>query len=670
MDERKVMRIPALLVVTGALLRAQAVPGPVIETFAGWDPEGVKAVKVGLASPLGVAVDGAGNVYFSQPVRQRVHRVTPDGILQIVAGSGDPGGAGDGALATKATLLNPAALAVDRAGNLFIATNTGIRIVETETGTIRTVMQVGAGAPLKSLDGLAAGAPGFLIASDPVDRRIKQIDIVTGNVTVVAGNGKAGLTGDNGPALSATLTRPSHLTADQQGNIYYAELLEPKVRRIDGTTGMITTVPIGRPDEDFPGELETSSGLAADAEGNLYVAQANRSRVLKVAAGTGEVTVFAGTGSQEFEADGQPASKTAVAAPLGLAADAAGNLYIAELLWARIMRVDAATREISTIAGNGLTAYNGDGASALEAQLYEPANVMAATSGDVFVSSALADRVLRIDATGRVTTAAGGGRYAKVGTKGGLPPAEVALTRPQALWLDVNGDLLLSDYDNRIVRRVPAGGGNVVNDALAPVETATFSTWLQQAGSMAGDGTRLYLSSPNHHAVWVIQAAEEGGWQVRPYAGTGEAGFGGDGGRALEAQLKGPSGLALDVDGNLYIADSRNHRVRKVDVNTREISTVWTGDDSSLPTGLAFNGEGVLYVADAGLHRVSILDVGAGKLKVVVGKGTAGFSGDGGPAVDAQLNRPCGIGFDREGRLYIADTGNQRIRRISTPSPQ
>ncbi|MBI5083712.1 MAG: SMP-30/gluconolactonase/LRE family protein [Acidobacteria bacterium] len=664
------MRLAALMVVTGALLRAQSAPGPVIETFAGWDPDGVKAVKVGLASPWATATDAAGNVYFSQPGRNRVYKVTLDGILQVVAGNGDRGETGDAGPAKEAALDYPTAIAVDRAGNLFIATATAIRMVETETGVIRTIMRTGSNLPLRSMNWLAAGPSGHLYVTDQADRRIKQIDPITGDVKTVAGNGRSGFTGNAGPATSATLTLPNMLAVDGQGNIYYAELVEPLVRRIDGATGIITSVSFGLLDEDFPGENEVPSGLATDAEGNLYVAQAYRSRVLKVAAGTQEVTVFAGSGSQEFEAEHRPAVKSALPLPQGLSTDVAGNVYIADLMYARVRRVDAATEELLTVAGNGLTAYNGDGGTALEAQLYEPANVLAAASGEVFVSSAFAGRVLRIDATGLVTTAAGGGNPARVGNEGGLPPSEVALTRPQALWLDVNGDLLFSDYDNRIVRRVPAGGGNVVNDALAPVESATFSLSLQQAGAMVGDGTRLFLSSPNHHAVWVIQAAEEGGWQVRPYAGTGEAGFSGDGGKALEAKLKGPSGLALDVDGNLYVADSRNHRVRKVDVNTREITTVWTGDDNSMPTGLAFNGEGKLYVADAGLHRVATLDAAAGTMRVVAGKGTAGFSGDGGPAIDAQLNRPCGIGFDREGRLYVADTGNQRIRRISTPRPQ
>jgi sugar lactone lactonase YvrE len=350
-----------------------------------------------------------------------------------------------------------------------------------------------------------------------------------------------------------------------------------------------------------------------------------------------------------------------VSLPQGLAAGAAGEVLIAELTPGRILRVSSAG-EVTTIAGNGLKLYNGDGAGPLQTQLAEPANVLPGANGALYIASAFADRVLRLDSSGTVGTAVGGGDPTDTAAEDQTAPQKVVLTRPQALLQDVNGDLLFSDYDNGVLRRLAAGGTDTKLEMEIPIGFTSFTAALQQQGTLAGDGTRVFLSSPSDHHVWVIEAG-----RVKPFAGTGEAGFRGEGGAAREAWLRNPSGLALDKDGNLYIADTRNHRIRKVDAATGSIATVWPQgevDEASLPTGLALDANGVLYAADAGLHRVWRIEADSGKATVAVGSGEAGFSGDDGPAADARLYRPCGIAFDSEGRLYIADTGNQRIRRV------
>ena len=383
-----------------------------IETVAGFDPDCVPATEIGPHRRLGHGHRRGWQCLLQSAVRHRIHKVTPDGVLRIVAGTGTQGSSGDGGPATAALIDNPTALAVDRQGNLYIATNTGIRCVSADSGMIRTVIKLGEGSPLRSLSAIAAGPQGFIFAADLQDHRIKLINVDTGETTPFAGNGRAAIAGDSGAALSAALLAPSLLAADVRGNLYYSEMFEPRARRIDASTGTITTVSIQPAGEDYPDEYELPSGLAADAEGNLYVSQVNRCRVLKVAGGDGDVTVFAGTGSQEFNGDDQPASTAAVPLPQGLAADAGGNVFIAQLLAARIRRVEAGSALITTIAGNGLVSYNGDGHSALETQLHEPANVLAPASGDLLITSAFAHRVLKVDATGVVTTTAGGGAVA------------------------------------------------------------------------------------------------------------------------------------------------------------------------------------------------------------------------------------------------------------------
>lgn len=639
------MKILAAVLMGAASLLAQQ--AAVIETVAGFDPEGAPAVTVGLTAPGGLAADLKGNVYFSQPVRSRVYRVTPEGALQLVAGNGMRGTDGDDGPARDARLDDPKAVAVDGAGNVYISTASGIRAVAAETGLIRTVLKLEQGGPLKTVTWMAAAPDGRLIVADAEARMLKAVDAATGAVSHVAGSGKSSIQGDNGPAITAGLQSPVLTAVDPQGNIYYAEQFEPRVRRIDAATGTITTVPLMIPDEDIPGEYEVASGLAADGSGNLYVAQVNRSRVLRITA-SGQVTVAAGAAA-------------GLALPRSLALSAAGELLIAEVASGRILRA-AAEGPATALAGNGLTSYNGDGLPARETQLAEPAGLTVAANGDVFIASTLADRVLKVEPAGTVKTVLGGGTGVDGDVVEDPSPLKVRLMRPQGLMLDASGDLLALDYDNKLVRRTAGDGSAAKVEVEVPVASVSFAVEMRQAGALASDGTRLFVSSPSDHHVFVIEPAK-----IKPFAGTGEPGFDGDGAAARDAHLRNPSGIVLDAEGNLYVADTGNHRIRKVSAATGDITTVWPAGDvneASLPVGLALDAAGALYAADAGLHKVWKIDVATGKAEAVAGTGEPGFSGDGGPAAEARLNRPCAVAFDKDGKLYIADTGNQRVRRV------
>jgi len=639
-----------------ATIACAQTPALVIDTVAGFDPDGVMATTIGLTNPWSLATDSAGNVYFSQPNRHRIHRVTPAGVLQIVAGTGEQGSTGDGGPALAATLDNPTDLFVDTPGDLYVVTNSGIRRVAAETGVISTVARQGDDEALRSIYGMAPGPAGYAIVADAVDHRLKQVSLRDGSVSVIAGTGRAGGSGDGGPATRATLRNPAAVATDRNGNIYFSELLEPRVRRIDVNDLTISTVSIQPAGEDAPDEYEVPSALATDNAGNLYVAQTNRSRVLRVARGEGEVTIFAGTGGQEFDGDDQPAITAAVPLPRGLAVDPAGNLLIAGQVDARIRQVSVSTGLISTIAGNGLRAYNGDGQPARQTQIYEPANVLPATDGSLYITSAFARRILRVDATATAAT---------------VPSGDITLVDPQALLQDANGDLLISNHDNRILLRLAGGTLNVEGET--PVRSSSFSQRIDYQASLASDGSRFYLTDPSHHTIWRLRPGDETRWIFEPLTGTGISGFSGDGGPAAEAAVDHPTGLAIDPQGNVYFADTSNHRIRRIDAATTEITTVWPKGDVDLvsrPTGLAFDPNGILHFADAGHHQVFQLDLEAGTAQLIAGTGFSGFAGDGGLAAEAQLSRPCGISFDAQGNLYIADTGNQRIRRVSIAKPE
>lgn len=240
----------------------------------------------------------------------------------------------------------------------------------------------------------------------------------------------------------------------------------------------------------------------------------------------------------------------------------------------------------------------------------------------------------------------------------------MALYLPQGVWIGSNGDVYFSDYDNRIVRRLEMQTGRVSNFATTPKTTNSAGAFLHSAAALVADENYFYMSDPNGSRVWRISTHDG---SVEPYLGTGRDSRA-SAGQDASAALAEPSGLALDSSENLYIADGylggKDGRILRVDAATGRVTTILS--NLQQPSGLAFQSANVLCFSESGANQVRCLDVATRTARVVVGTGLAGFAGDGGPAECAQLNRPSGISFDHRGFLYIADTGNQRIRRVRT----
>jgi sugar lactone lactonase YvrE len=248
--------------------------------------------------------------------------------------------------------------------------------------------------------------------------------------------------------------------------------------------------------------------------------------------------------------------------------------------------------------------------------------------------------------------------------------AQVALSQPEGIWADRDGEIFFSDHDNKIVRQLDAFSGFVKNFAVTPKNSYSAGTYLSHSGALVSDGNYFYLSDPYCPCVWRI-SRKDGGVEVYVGKAPDPQGPAKD---DSPAHLAAPSGLALDSAGNLFIADgalfTKDGRILRVDAHDRSISTVLSG--LRQPSGLAFRSPDVLCFAESGGNQVRCLDLQRRTTRIVAGTGVAGFSGDGGPAECAQLNRPSGISFDQQGFLYIADTGNQRIRRVrigEAPSP-
>lgn len=339
-----------------------------------------------------------------------------------------------------------------------------------------------------------------------------------------------------------------------------------------------------------------------------------------LAAGQGTMLTLAGNGNTTFSGDGGPASAASLNHPRGLAVSAAGTVYVADV---DNMRIRAFTPNggISTVAGNGVAVATGDGGLAVSASISDAMGLALDAAGNLYIADATNRRVRKIATGGMISTVAGVGVEGFSGDGG--PATQAQLGRPLGLALDGAGNLYIADSTNNRIRRVAVNG--------------TIST----------------------------------------VAGNGVPGFSGDGGLAVNAAIKTPTGVAVDKFGNVYIADADNNRIRLISPSG-VISTFagtgaggFSGDGGpavsatlNIPYDVALDGKGNLYIADAGNNRVRKVDP-FGIITTAAGTGTDGFAGDGGPAAQARLSFPWGLAADPAGNIYIADRVNSRIREIS-----
>src|SRR5579864_782214 len=365
----------------------------------------------------------------------------------------------------------------------------------------------------------------------------------------------------------------------------------------------------------------------------------------------GMETSVAGNGCVGHGGDGA-AGATATIAPTGVAVGPDGSVYVAESAWNDVRRIDP-SGTITTFAGkpSNIGAYSGDGGPATQAALNQPTGVAVAPDGTVYIADRMNYVVRRVDTSGTISTYAGTG--SSFGSSpDGVPATQAAL---EGLATDPAGNLYLADA---------TGIREVSNGIISTVDaTHGFDTGVAWANGA------VYFTDPNREQAFGVT-----GGVTSVIAGNGTQGYSGDGGPATAAELSSPVGIAADASGNVYIGDAGNYRLRVVTAGT--IRTVaGTGSIRAADGGhtastqisqvakVALDGQGGYYFSEEFTQVVRHVDA-SGTLTTAAGNGSEGFSGDGGPATQAQLNNPVGLAVAANGDLYIADQSNARVRRV------
>ncbi|MFN0112791.1 MAG: BACON domain-containing protein [Blastocatellia bacterium] len=610
---------------------------------------------------------------------------TPDSVLVTVAGTGVLGASGDGGQAAAAQIARPYQIAVDGAGNLFIAEldNHIIRkvtpggVISTIAGTPRVSGFSGDGelattARLNQPGGVAVDGSGNVYISDVTNNRVRKINAADGKISTIAGNGQLGSSGDGGPATAATVNFPYGLAIDKtNGDVYWAEFSSNRVRKITVATGIISTV-AGTGTAAYNGDdkLATEATVNApinvtfDNNNNLVIADSGNNRIRRVNRADGKISTIVGTGASGFTGDGGIATDARVSVPAGVIFDPAGNIYFADRGNSRVRKVVAGTNIISTIAGIGLSGFNGDGLAALASRLSVPNSIAVDSVGNIFIGDRENLRVRKlIFATANDNVAPTIAITAPT-----TQPTFTTTTSPLTLsgTASDNAAVFLVRWSNDRGGSGVAGGSNawtVPGIALQNgANTLTVTAW-----DVRGNASSAKLVV-NFNAQQMITTL----------AGTGLTGATGDGGAAIGARLFLPTGVAADAAGNVYIADSANNRVRKV--TPAGVILPFAGNgmlgssgdggqaiDASFnqPQSVAVDSTGNVYISDSSNHRIRRVAPN-GVITTVAGTGADSFGGDGGPATQAQLNTPFQIAVDLAGNLYIADAVNRRVRKITT----
>ena len=705
-----------LLVISIPMVNAQL---NFIKTFAGTGVSGVGGENLGassspLSTPFNLWIDSQGYTYIAEYGNCRIRKVTPStNIISTIAGIGCTSVPnrliGDGGPATSAALYNPSAVWVATNGDFYITDtdNHRIRAVSGSTGILTTIggSQVrglsfgysGDNGPATSATytytfGLAGDTSGNIYFTDNNAHRIRKITMSTTIVSTFAGNGVSGYNGDNLAATSTTLFYPTALATDSSSSIlYFCDSNNYRIRKIVQISGVntISTIAGSGVFDMVDGDgtyssIKSCDSMYVDTNGDLYFVDYNSYRIRQISMYTYTVTTIAGTGSSGYPVLNSYATSTTIGSPRRITGDTLGNIYISDVSYSRIYRlslvdtiVTPVTYTITVAIGTGSSGYN-DNVAFSSVLVAAPTCMYIDPATDIlYLCDGNYNRMRKITSfaasvTGAISSSftvtslfAGNGGFYLTGDNG--PATSAMIGDVTAMYLQGSTqDLYIADDSNYRIRRISLSTGII---------TTIFGASLM-----------------------------------------GVSGFSGDSGPASSAMLASPQGIVGDSTGmNLYISDTTNHRIRKISLSTMIITTIaGTGAVPSLPSMssvlndngpgisallyspfglvtyynnglnsgntflLGTTGETSLYIADTSNNRIRRLSLSSGIITTILGNGLASLSGDGSFVINAaattatSLVGPRGIWITTVGTyssngspsLYIADSGNHRIRRL------
>ncbi|HTZ45974.1 MAG TPA: hypothetical protein VMH20_00175 [Verrucomicrobiae bacterium] len=680
----------------------------------GYSGDGGPATSAELGRPVGITLDASGDLLIADSNNSRVRCVVgasggcmgsslPVGSITTIAGNGTAGYSGDGSAATAAQLNSPSGVAVDSQGDIYIA--------DTDNSVIRCVV------------GAAGGCLGSAAA--------------VGNITTIAGTGTGGYSGDGAAATAAQLSSPNGLFVDIGGNVFIADTQNSVVRCVVGSTGgcfgstlvvgSITTVAgtfydyaTGNPPTcQFSGDggAGTSAYLClpadvfVDSSGNLFIADTNNFVIREVSGGA--IQTIAGVGGSSGDTgDGGAATSATLNYPSTLFVDSSDNVFIGDTNNYVVREVSSGT--IQATVGNHTVGYSGDGGAPTNASLYASGGVFIDAKGNLFIADTY-NNVIREMAAGTSTiqTVAGTGSACEPpgSTCGdGAVATSAQLNLPSGVYVDSLGDIFIADTENFAIRCVVGTAGGCLGAALAVGDITTIAGTPGTSGS-GGDGGaatssqldeptgvyvdsagNVYIADTDNSKIRCVVGATGGclGSSLAVGSITTVAGTGavcqpsgskcGDGAAAASAQLNFPVGVFGDAAGDLFIADTLDSKIREVAASTGNISTVagsnsagYSGDGAaatnaqlSEPYGVFVDSLGNIFIADTLNSAVREVVAVNGNIQTVAGTGTAGYSGDGGGGNLAQLANPLGVAEDATGDIFVADTDNSRVRELTS----
>jgi uncharacterized protein (TIGR03437 family) len=638
-----------------------------IDTYAGSDPvrDGGPAAQALLNGPEDVAIDAQGVVYIADRLNRLIRRVDPDtGIISTIAGSVEEPRASD--VATELE-IDPACVAVSPANAVHFCSNRRVYKI-LPSGKLQVVAGTGStggtgdgGLATEATFGIIADlafAPdGSLYISDSFEHVVRKVS-PAGMIERVAGTGERGFTGDGGPATSAQLSTPNGLAVDAEGRLLVVDRGNLRLRRVavDGTittaTGDGTFVAKGLGGPAEGGSAGQLLAVAVAGDGSIYATSFSEIFLID---GQGILTRFGGAGSVNI-GDGRTVDRASFQGLNGIAVAADGRILLAERIGHRV-RLVGADLIVSTFAG--AAHFVGDGGPAVQAQLFEPNGVALDAEGSLYVADTKNGAVRKVTADGVITTVAGGRTSGSDGDAG--PALDATLRSVQHIAFHPNGDLHLVDSSYRTVRRVDsngvistvAGGGSGTVEG-GPATDARLNGPFHISFDQQGN---LYIADLYDHSVRVVDT----NGTIRTLAGTGTRGFSGDGGPAAQAELHTPSATAVGPDGTVYIAEWLRIRQVKPDGT---ISTL--AELTVVPSSLTLTPSGDLLAVNT--QNNMLLRIGLDGSVFRMGRLLRGFKGDGGPADAAFANSVEDAVEHSDGRIFISDRRNSRIR-VLTPLP-